>query len=160
MTIEKEKTFDTKASIEHANLLLSSFRRTLGRELLPSIHNNEYLCLYHAPFCVLSHSTEADPIFNYGNKTAQVLFEMDWNELIRLPSRLSAEVITQEEREALLTRVKEHGFIDNYQGVRVSATGKRFFIEDAIVWNVLDEDNNYHGQAAALYKWTKVKGLA
>jgi hypothetical protein len=139
--------------VAHTELLLSSFRRTLGRKLLPSTNNNEYLCLYHAPFCVLSHSTEADPTFNYGNKTAQALFEMHWGELTRLPSRLSAEPIGQQERNTLLSRVKEHGFIDDYTGMRISATGKRFLIEDAVVWDIRDEHGSYHGQAAVLYSW-------
>ena len=60
----------------------------------------------------------------------------------------------KEERDALLKRVSEQGFIDDYQGVRISNTGKRFLIEDAVVWNVIDSAGKFRGQATALYKWS------
>ena len=51
-------------------------------------------------------------------------------------------------------RVSAHGYIDDYVGVRISASGKRFLIEDAIVWNLIDGQGAYHGQAAVFKKWT------
>ncbi len=77
---------------------------------------------------MLSHNTKAEPIFNYANAKALDLFELSWEELITLPSRLSAESVNQEERATLLAQVTAHGFIDNYQGIRISSTGKRFKI--------------------------------
>ena len=109
--------------------------------------------LYHAPFVVMSHNTEPDPIFNYANLTAQRLFEMSWDEFITLPSRHSAEPVNQQTRQALLTRVSQNGYIDNYQGVRVSRQGKRFMIEHATVWNLLDSEGNHSGQAATFDHW-------
>ncbi|MFT7386833.1 MAG: hypothetical protein ACI8VC_000068 [Candidatus Endobugula sp.] len=136
-------------------LLLSSFFTATGKYLLASASTEALSqALYHAPFCVLSHNTEVDPIFNYANKTAQALFEMSWDELTSLPSRLSAEPIEQQERNTLLSRVREHGFIDDFTGIRVSATGKKFLITDAIVWDIRDEHDIYHGQAVVLYSWT------
>jgi hypothetical protein len=38
--------------------------------------------------------------------------------------------------------------------VRVTKTGRRFRIEQAVVWNVLDRDTNIHGQAALFGEWT------
>lgn len=150
----KEPSPNNNYLAAHAELLLSSFFRITGKTLLECDAEEKYAQLYHSPFCVLSHNTASDPIFNYGNKTAQTLFEMNWHELTRLPSRLSAETITQEERDTLLAQVTTHDFIDNYTGVRISATGKRFFIEDAVVWNLKDENNNHHGQAAVIYQWS------
>ena len=77
---------------------------------------------------MLSHNTKAEPIFNYANAKALELFELSWEEFITLPSRLSAESVNQEERATLLAQVTAHGFIDNYQGIRISSTGKRFKI--------------------------------
>lgn len=141
---------------KHADLMLSSFLRLTGKPLLdPTLTDNaRFQALYHAPFAVVSHNTDSDPIFNYGNKTAQALFEMNWQDFTKLPSRFSAEPQIQSERDRLLARVTQYGFIDNYQGVRISATGKRFFVSNAIVWNLLDERNVYGGQAAVLYQWS------
>lgn len=139
-----------------AKLILSSFYRLFDCELIGSHEPETHRCqtLFEAPFAVLSHGTEADPIFNYGNKTALELFEMEWDDFIKMPSRFSAEEKSWEERAGLLAQVSEYGYIDGYKGVRVSSTGKRFMVEDAIVWNMMDEEGIYRGQAAVLFKWS------
>jgi len=143
---------------EHAELILSSLVGMTGRNLVdPKQSDKErYRSLFEAPFGVVSHNTEADPVFNYGNKVALELFEMKWDEFIKLPSRLSAEQQIREERKKLLARVTEFGYIEGYKGVRVSYSGKRFFVEDSIVWNLIDENGIYRGQAAVLYKWSRL----
>ena len=71
-----------------------------------------------------------------------------------MPSRLSAEQPNQEERQRLLARVAEDGYIDDYSGVRISKNGKRFLIQRAVVWNVVDEKGKFHGQAACFKDWS------
>ena len=93
-------------------------------------------------------------MFDYANRMALDLFEMSWNELIGMPSRLSAEPVNRDERERLLSRVAADGYIDDYSGVRISKTGKRFLIRQAVVWNVYDEQGRYQGQAASFSDWT------
>lgn len=110
--------------------------------------------LYFAPWVLLSHDLAADPVFNYANLTAQRLFEMDWAAIVRLPSRFSAEPLSREERARLLAAVGARGFIDDYRGVRISATGRRFVIERATVWNVSDDAGRPLGQAAMFRDWT------
>ncbi|OIO72185.1 MAG: MEKHLA domain-containing protein [Zetaproteobacteria bacterium CG_4_9_14_3_um_filter_49_83] len=140
----------------HAGLLISSFRRLTGRDLVCCEEPASDLprALFEAPFAVLSHTTDADPVFNYANQTAMQLFEMDWQTFTHLPSRHSAEPLAREERARLLERVTCNGFVDDYRGVRISATGKRFLLEEATVWNLIDEDGIYCGQAAALFRWS------
>jgi hypothetical protein len=75
-------------------------------------------------------------------------------QFLGLPSRFSAEAPLREERQALLDRVSRHGFIDDYAGVRIAADGRRFRIEAATVWNLVDPDGSVHGQAAAFSRWT------
>jgi hypothetical protein len=70
-----------------------------------------------------------------------------------MPSRKCVEPVTQEERDRLLAAAATKGYIDNYSGVRISSTGKRFQIEDVILWNVLDEQNQRCGQAAVFSKY-------
>lgn len=79
---------------------------------------------------------------------------MNWEQLIGLPSRLSAEAPLREERQRLLNNVAEKGYIDDYKGIRISSSGKRFMVEKAIIWNLIDDDGMNHGQAAALYEWS------
>ena len=44
--------------------------------------------------------------------------------------------------------------VDDYRGVRISRTGRRFLVQHATVWNVLDEDGGRVGQAVAFLDWT------
>ena len=104
--------------------------------------------MYEAPYVVLAHDSSADPIFFYGNLKAQEVFDMSWTELTNLPSKYSAEPISQNERAKLLKEVLNKGYIDNYSGIRISKNGTRFLIKNATVWNLNDKDNVYCGQAA------------
>jgi hypothetical protein len=147
--------------IEHALCLLKSFHHWTGRSLIDTEKNaspeEKAKALFEAPFIVISHGIEPDPILNYGNREALLLWEMDWERFIRTPSRLTAEPLNREERARLLSRVTEKGFIDDYEGIRISATGKRFRIEKAIVWNLADEDQRYCGQAATFDRWIYIE---
>ena len=139
----------------HVACLLSSLRRWTGRNLvdadLPLAQQAR--TLFDAPFAVLSHNTAADPVLNYANRAGLKLFELSWQELTVLPSRATAESIHQEARARLLARVRDYGYIDDYQGVRISKSGRRFEIEQATVWNLLDEQGADYGQAATFNRW-------
>lgn len=139
----------------HSDLLLNSYRRATGKsliELTPGSTAAE--SLYNASFALLSHGTEEDPVLNYGNRTAQYLWEMDWNSFTAMPSRLTAEPMERGVREAFMDDVRQKGYSDGYEGVRISGSGRRFRIERAIVWNVIDEEGMYRGQAATFPSWT------
>ena len=142
----------------HARLLCSTYEQWTGRELLANASMTSDLAqrLFHTPYVLASHGTEDDPIFNFANAAALNLFEMTWDEFVRLPSRQSAEPINQQERLALLSRVTDNGFIDDYRGVRISATGKRFLIERATVWTLVDSKGTYRGQAVRFDQWIYV----
>ncbi|MSP26906.1 MAG: MEKHLA domain-containing protein [Methylococcales bacterium] len=138
---------------DHIELITHSFQHLLGYPLLSDTDNIAER-LYHAPFVLLSHNTDADPIFNYANAQGLQLFELNWQQLITLPSRVSAEPINQAARAELMHQVTTQGFITDYQGVRISKTGKRFAITNAIVWNLTDSNGVYQGQAAYFSDWT------
>ncbi len=142
--------------IEHALLLNNSYKYLLLRNLIEKNISDQKLAqqLFHAPFALLSHNTDSDPIFNYANLKALELFELSWESFTKLPSRLSAEPINQSERDRLLAEVTLNGYIKNYSGVRISSTGNRFMIKNAVVWNLLDTNKNYKGQAAYFDEWT------
>jgi hypothetical protein len=137
------------------SLIAESFARLTGRPLLePS--DDLAAALWTAPFVLLAHGTEPDPLFFYGDRLALELFELTPEQLLRTPSRLSAEAPDRAERERLLDQVSRRGVIEDYAGVRVSATGRRFRIEQATVWNLIDETGESHGQAAAFDRWTRL----
>ena len=135
-----------------------SLRHWTERDLLPGVSKPAELAqrVFEAPFVLVSHGTEADPILNYGNAAALALWEMTWEELTRTPSRLTAEAPNREERARLLDAVTRRGFIDDYSGVRISKSGRRFRISRATVWNLLTETNQPCGQAAMFDKWELV----
>ncbi len=139
----------------HAALLMANHGRWTGRTLLAddTTPDDWGYRLYHAPFALLSHDTLDDPCFTYANLTAQRLFEMPWQEIVGLPSRYSAEPLVRAEREKLLTQVREYGYIDDYKGVRIARSGRRFRILHATVWTLLDAQGQAAGQAAAFSDW-------
>ena len=146
---------------DHVVLLSSSYTRWTGRPLLnldsksiDDLARN----LYEAPCVLLSHGIQKDPIFTYGNRTAQRLFAVSWAELINMPSRSSAEPVAQAERDRLLARVKQYGYVDDYSGVRIARTGQRFFVSQAIVWNLIDDHHAHMGQAAYFEEWLPLDG--
>ncbi|SPJ29655.1 MEKHLA domain-containing protein [Falsiruegeria mediterranea] len=136
---------------DHAQFLVGTFARITGRPLLAV---EDARVLYHAPFPILSHDTDEDPVLTYGNLAAQKLWEMDWDALTALPSRLTAEPAERGQRDAMFAEMRAKGFIENYAGIRVSATGKRFEIRNAIIWPLLAEDGTKLGEAATFKDYT------
>jgi hypothetical protein len=153
--------FTTDFARAHTECLLRSFKHWTGRELLPAADSDVEPAekLFQAPFVLVSHGTQADPILNYGNQAALALWEMTWAELTAIPSRLTAEAPNREERARLLAEVTRHGFIDDYSGVRISKSGRRFRIQQATVWNLLTAEGLACGQAATFEHWEFLSGV-
>jgi hypothetical protein len=151
--------------IQHSRFLCQSFQKWTGEalvelpdDLVMSTCSDLDLAiaqaLFNAPFAVLSHGLETDPILSYGNQTALTLWQMSWADFTQMPSRLTAEPISRQERDRLLTEAASQGFISGYRGVRIASTGARFWIENAMIWDVLDDLGNKRGQAARFDTWT------
>lgn len=139
----------------HTLCLARNFKKWTGRDLLSGNFSEAEFAekLFNAPIVVVSHGTQADPILNYGNRAALVLWEMSWEEFTRTPSRLTAEAPNRQERARLLEAVASKGFMDNYSGVRISKSGRQFEISRAIVWNLISEKGKPCGQAATFSEW-------
>jgi PAS domain-containing protein len=140
---------------EPTRLILANHRRLFGRELVAP-GDDVIAALFEAPHVVLSALGPygSDHLFNYANRRALQLFEYSWDELIGRPSSASAEPVHRDERRRLLDEVGRHGFIENYSGIRISQTGRRFRIHNATVFNLLDEAGHHLGQAATFNDWT------
>jgi PAS domain S-box-containing protein len=148
---------DLRTDPEFFALITQSFDRIVGMPLVPNGKSPDWL-YEDAPFVVLSHNTQPDPRFIYANRAAQSCFGYSWEEFITLPSRLSAEEPNRAERQRLLDAVTTNGFIDNYRGVRITKSGRRFWIEKAIVWQLVDDHGQLLGQAATFSTWSNVEG--
>ena len=144
--------FVSDLTLRRLPLIAESYQRLLGKPLV-SASGDIALDLWQAPQVIVAHGTEDDPVFFYGNRRALDVFEMAFADFICLPSRFSAEPLLREERARLLERVSRDGYIDDYAGVRVSASGRRFRIEQAVVWNLIDAAGVCHGQAATFDHW-------
>lgn len=142
--------------------MLNSYARLLGKELIERTGNDQEDSerLFHAPFVVVAHGTESDPILNYGNQTALNLWDISLDAFLRMPSRLTAEPVHRDERARLLERTTRDGFVDDYRGIRISSSGKRFLISQAVVWNISDENGVRIGQAATFADWKWLPALS
>jgi len=140
--------------------VLRSYDVRCGQPLLARARGEsaaEYaLRAYVAPFALLAHDAAATPRFTYANQTAQRLFERDWNALVGLPSHLSAEPDAREARLQLLERVQREGYCNDYTGVRISASGRRFTLIGGSVWTVSNGEGQAIGQAAAFADWAEI----
>ena len=140
----------------HSRMLLNSYRHWTSEALEPALEEGGCCAeaLFEAPLVVLSSRADDEQTLNYGNAAALRLWGMEWAVLTKMPSRLTAEPAERATREAFLQRVRQQGVIRDYCGVRVTSDGRRFRIERAVVWNLLDAKGHHHGQAAAFRDWS------
>jgi hypothetical protein len=137
-------------------LLRGSWRRWTATELLaapPAPEREAARLLYVDAAVVLAHDGAADPRFTYANAAAQRLWGIPWREFIGMPSRLSAEADQRAERQQLLARAARDGIARDYSGVRIARDGRRFRIEDAVLWNLRGPDGEQVGQAVRFVRW-------
>jgi hypothetical protein len=133
--------------VEFFELLSGSYARVVGKKLVGSGQDAGWL--YHeAPFALVAHNTEADPRFIYANRAAQKCFEYSWEEFTQLRSRFSAAPADRSERQRLLEGVERDGYVSGYRGIRIARSGRQFWIEDGVVWQLVDAQGRLHGQAA------------
>lgn len=135
--------------------LLDSYEQYLQRSLISRKDSQEEQAkfLFFAPFSLVSHDNQKDPLLNYGNQTALNLWEMTWEQFTQTPSRLTAESLNQQGRAKILSQVSDQGFIENYQGIRISRTGKRFLVKNVTIWNLVAQQGVRCGQAAIFHDW-------
>jgi hypothetical protein len=141
--------------ILHTQILNFSFHHWYGKDLIDGAENAYDLALkvYGAPFVLLSHGMEDDPVFNYANESGQKLFGYDWKTFISLPSRLSAEQNVAEARQKALEESMRKGFSENYCGVRINQAGQKFMIKNVLLYKVTDENQRNYGLAALFSDW-------
>ncbi|UJP05022.1 MAG: MEKHLA domain-containing protein [Nitrosomonas sp.] len=135
--------------------LLDSYRYWIKQDLITrsGTLTEQSERLFHSPLVIASHGTESDPLLNYGNQAALDLWIMDWEQFTRTPSRFTAEPAKREARDRMLAQVKTRGYISDYSGIRISSTGRRFFVDQITIWNIRNSDGTVIGQGAAFSTW-------
>jgi len=139
---------------EHISRVVASFARITGGDLIdeagldPGLIDSRGLgrSVWEGCFALLTHNTDA--ILNYGNRFGLDLWEMDWETMIRTPSRDTAPEEDRAARAAIMAAVERDGFTRSYTGRRVSRTGKFFLIENATVFTLIDEKGAGFGTGA------------
>jgi len=136
--------------------ILNSYNRLVGRELVEQTGSKVEQAerLFRAPFVVIAHGREADPILSYGNNTALQLWKLSIPVLLKTPSRETTEPIHRDDRVRVLDRTTRDGYVDDYRGIRIATNGERFQVERATVWNLTDGSGKPLGQAATFSSWT------
>lgn len=137
------------------SLLAESHAKVVGEPLVPEGMSGDAAAawLYDAPFGLLAHDTSAEPLFVYANRTAQEHFGYTWDEFVGLPSRLSASRQDRGERRVFMDSVRRQGYATNYRGLRIAKSGRRFWIKDTTVWNLVGAESELVGQAALIRNW-------
>lgn len=136
---------------DHAALLLRCYEERIGEPLIASDDPRE---VYEAPFAILSHDISEDPILTYGNLASQRLWDISWEELTQMPSRLTAEPGHRDQRAAMFEEMRKTGAIRNYEGVRIAKSGQRFRIRNATIWSLTDLNGDKVGEAATFKEYT------
>ncbi len=126
--------------------IIESYERALGEPLCRPAELDDL------PAVVLCHDTAADPAFVYANRAAEALWQRP---LLGTPSRLTAPPDARAERSSAL---RSGPVVRGYSGERISATGRRFRILDATVWDVTDGRGILRGQAATFTDTEPVEG--
>jgi len=145
----------TNEFLEMVQLLDVAYRHwTGGRLPAPqSLSEDERLAWLHAraPFALLAHGTEADPLFYYANEQALASFKYPREQFIGMPSRFSASPLDRDMRQTLLEQVTAHGIAHGYSGYRVDRQGSAFMIHEGKVWTLVDQQGVRLGQAALFW---------
>lgn len=141
-----------------AAMLLHSHQRAFGRPLIAATQpapSKRLLCqeLFTCGFPVLAHGTEDDPKLSYANAAALQLWETHWDELIGMPSRLTAPESERAERSSALGQAQRLDAVQNYRGLRISRQGRQFMINNARIWTLWDTEKRACGQAACFSDW-------
>ena len=139
-------------------VLLESHQRAFSRPLITTAqpgNSKQLICqnLFACGFPVLAHGTEQDPKLSYANAAALQLWNSHWDELIGMPSRLTAPDSEREERSNALSQAKRLDAVQNYRGIRISRKGRRFMINKARIWTLWDTEEQVCGQAACFSDW-------
>lgn len=154
-----DATTDTLDLAEHIAILDDNLKRHSKRGLLDRMEleeEDDWEDTVHMStrYALLSHGGKNGmdgPIHNYVNFGGCSAFQIGRADFLRVPAaRVADPGMDQETWSMILQRLKSdpENVVENYQGYRSTLTDRRrFYIQDAVVWNCFDADGEYYGQA-------------
>ena len=132
--------------------LLDSYAIRVGRELIARTGDDveDARLLDALEAVVLAHDGAADPVFTYANEAAAALWKTTVDQVVGMPSRLSAAPEHRDARASALGAALATGVVLDYTGERQALDGSRFVIRDATLWTFVHGP----GQAATFIDWS------
>lgn len=131
--------------------VMRSFAHVTGRDLFAETGIDPAsagVSAWMGNFALLTHRGDPDAMLNYGNRFALDLWNCDWDQFIRTPSRATAPAGDVEERTVLMDEVARDGFVSGYDGRRISRGGRLFLICNVTVWQLREPSGESFGVAA------------
>ena len=148
----------TTEKLRLVHLILNSYQKAFGTPLLvcnyfncPSRTVNQEVFAMRKP--LLSHDLTRDPCLTYVNASALLLWHCRWDEMVGIPSRITAPTNQRQQRSAVLNRASNKTSLSGYSGIRVDSLGRRFYIKNAQIWTIWNEIGLPYGQAATFSSW-------
>ena len=146
-----------------ASRLISSYQTGFGQPLVTGLAgdaNGEQWAkeLFAAPIVVLAHDgsplDQGDgPRLIYANRAALTLWGRRWTEMVGMPSELTAEPAERTSRQNALSAAQKQMVSSGYRGIRINRHGRRFQINNARLWTLVDPAGQACGQAACFSSW-------
>jgi hypothetical protein len=93
------------------------------------------------------------PRLIYANRAALNLWDRRWGEMVGMPSKLTAEPSERASRQTALTTAQQQTSFTGYRGIRINRHGRRFQINNARLWTLVDPAGQACGQAACFSSW-------
>ena len=135
----------------HVARLAETFTRITGRDFITEMGLDPARLgqsAWEGNFALLSHRGDAHAVLNYANRFALDLWEMDWAMLTATPSQATAPDGDVAERAGMMAAVARDGYVSNYAGRRISATGRLLVIENVTLWWLVELSGAPFGAAA------------
>jgi len=138
--------------------LLISHQKAFNRSLIKHKQNKDSRRLqsqelFITSMPVIAHDHKKDPSIIYANSAALQLWGRHWDEIVGMPSKLTAPTNQHMERSAALDDALTKDCIQNYRGTRVNKKGELFTIQNARIWTIWDEHGLVIGQGATFSTW-------
>ena len=103
---------------------------------------------------MIAHDGSNDPLITYANSSALELWVRKWDQMIGMPSRLTAPIEERKTRAFVLESALRQGPVVGYSGIRMDSLGRRFFIHNATIWTIRNQNGVACGQAASFSNWS------
>ncbi len=148
-------------TIELVDHILTSHKSTFGYSLIQSnsLEISNHLAsqrLYNLPIPVIAHDNQTDPYITYVNCLGLTLWCRRWEEMVGIPSRLTAPPDEQIERKSALSQALKQESLINYQAIRIDSNGHRFAISNGRIWSIFNQEGIRLGQAATFTNWRRL----